>query len=377
MPNFPFLRRIPALLAGSLPVLASYASASNADVTTEYALAQQGFAIALASNVLQSHFLYVYAATGGYPYGECSALDENDSRSGGIVVTALPTAEGDSGDAPVPVRVQIYFDATCQKLYMQADTHVAVSSGGGVDTYTVANLGTHYFATDGTTELATLTTTASVAAADGGAGQLHGLGAFVAADGAATASLGLVCAFSDDDSATHCAGGVVQDFPRLGLALGSVSLLDLVSNDDDSLDFSSPTPAAFSSAAPGGLTLGYTDASDSALHIGGGSAYGSDSVAGHAGAFSLLPPPPTSWTSTDNAHDARFSIAVSDAITRALDFSIQRISSNAILASGHLDQSGTGSILFSDGSSAQVRGWIIASASGDLIFRNGFDPAGN
>ena len=49
MPNFPFLRRIPALLAGSLPVLASYASASNADVTTEYALAQQGFAIALAS----------------------------------------------------------------------------------------------------------------------------------------------------------------------------------------------------------------------------------------------------------------------------------------------------------------------------------------
>ena len=103
-----------------------------------------------------------------------------------------------------------------------------------------------------------------------------------------------------------------------------------------------------------------------------GTAYGSDQVSGHVATFSLLPPPPTAWTSSDAAHDLRFDISVTSATTRSLDVTIKRITSGTTRASGHLDQSGTGTITFSDGSNAPVRSWVMGEG-GDGIFGNGFE----
>lgn len=355
--------------------LATRAGAAPAvgNVIGEHALAQQGFAIALASNVLQSHLLYVLAALGDYGFdGQCTALDDTDVHSGGIAVSAASVVQGFTPT----FHADIYYDGACETPYMSADVVLSEDVGADATTYTVSNLATHYVGIDGATPLATLTTNASLTLTNDNALSLHGLGAFAGAPGSgATASLGLVCGAPTGASTVDCAGGIVQTFASLGVALGSVSPLTLsASTIDNGVDFASTTPAAFSSGTPGSLLLGYGDSTDSTLSIGGGSTYGSDEVSGHVAVFSLLPPPPTDWSADDTGHDLRFSISVVDPTTRSLDVSITRISDGAQQASGHLDQSGTGSITFSDGSTASVVGWIIADAAGDSIFVDGFDP---
>jgi hypothetical protein len=360
-------------LAWPCVAIAENAHTANADTIAEHALAQQGFAIALASNVLQSHLLFVSGVTdsGSGWNGTCYALSD-DIHSGGTKATASPPAAGH--DFPALVHVEIFFDGDCAARYMAADVALTEVDTATSTTYSVTNLAIQYYAVDGVTPLASLTTTASVTLNDDQSLALHGLGHLQGAAGSnVVASLGLVCGAESGATALPCAGGIVQTFASLGTALGSVSPLTLTGNDnDDSLDFASTIPASFSSGAPGSLTLGYTDASDQALKITGGSASGSDQVTGHVAEFSLLPPPPTSWSASDVAHDLHFSISVIDATTRGLDVAITRISTNALRASGHVDQSGSGTITFSDGSSAIVRSWVMGDGS-EQIFRSGFE----
>ncbi|HEV7490240.1 MAG TPA: hypothetical protein VGO25_05505 [Rhodanobacteraceae bacterium] len=346
-----------------------------ADIVAEHAVVQQGLAIALASNVLQSHLIYVSAALGEYNgwVGVCTALDDTDIHSGGVTAVADPPGAGQN--FPALVHTEIYYDGTCATPYMTADVALTETLVGSMTAYSVTDLHTHYFAIDGVSPLATLTTTATVSYdTDTSTLALHGLGAFAGAASPASASLGLVCGTASDAVDLDCAGGIVQDFPSLGVALGSVSPLTLVANDDGSLDFSSTTPAAFSSGAEGALVLAYGDATDASLVVNGGGAYGSDTVSGHVATFSLLPPPPTLWASDDTVHDLHFAISVTDPDTRSLDILITRISDGGALGAGHLDQSGTGSVTFSDGSSTAVVGWILADGAADAIFGDGFDP---
>lgn len=346
-----------------------------AEVIAEHAIAQQGFAIALASNVLQSHVLYVDEVLNGGQdgiwSGACDALDDMDVHSGGVKATASPPTS-EQGFPPL-VHIEIFYDGLCAARYMVAD--VALTSSGTEDapTFSVSNLSTHYLAADGVTPLASLITTASVTLPTDGSLLLHGLGHLVGSAGSnVSADLGLVCGATGGAQALPCAGGIVQDFSALAVAIGSVTPLSLHSAPDDSLLFESVTPAAFSSGAPGSLLVGYLDTTDQALTINGGTTFGSDEVSGQVATFSLLPPPPTGWTSIDNAHDLRFDISVTSASTRSLDMTIKRISTGATQASGHLDQSGSGLITFSDGSSVTVRSWVMGDGS-ETVFRNGFD----
>lgn len=353
--------------------IAEIAAIANAETIAEHAIAQQGFAIALASNVLQSHLLFVSGVTDSGPDwdGTCYALS-NDVHSGGTKATAPPPAPGHV--YPALVHVEIFYDGNCTARYMVADVALTEVDTPTATTYSINNLLIQYYAVDGVTPLASLTTTASVTLNNDQSIALHGLGQLQGAAGSnVAASLGLVCGAESGAQALSCSGGIVQTFASLGITLGSVSPLTLSGNDiDASLDFSSTIPASFSSGAPGSLSLGYTDATDQALKITGGSAYGSDEITGHVAEFSLLPPPPTSWTANDPGHDLHFSISVLDATTRSLDVAITRISNHAARASGHVDQSGSGTITFSDGSSAEVRSWVIGDGS-EEIFRNGFE----
>lgn len=369
-------RRGIAILALSLaaPGIASAETTdiASAETIAEHAIAQQGFAIALASNVLQSHLLFVSGVTDSGPdwNGTCNALSA-DIHSGGTRATAAPPASGH--DFPAVVHVEIFYDGLCAARYMAADVALTEVDSATSTTYSVSNLSIQYYAVDGVTPLVSLTTTASVTIGNDQSLSLHGLGHLQGVAGSnVVASLGLVCGAASGAQALPCAGGIVQTFPSLGIALGSVSPLTLTGNNNDaSLDFASTVPAAFSSGTPASLSLGYTDATDTALKITGGSVYGSDQVSGHVAEFSLLPPPPTSWSANDVAHDLHFSISVIDANTRSLDVAITRISTNAVRASGHVDQSGSGTITFSDGSNALVRSWVMGD--GEEIFRSGFE----
>jgi len=70
---------------------------------------------------------------------------------------------------------------------------------------------------------------------------------------------------------------------------------------------------------------------------------------------------PTSWTLSDAAHDEKIVVQVTDNTTRDSSITITSISTGSVIATGQVDQSGTGSITYSDNSKAAITGWTLAN----------------
>jgi uncharacterized protein (TIGR03437 family) len=94
--------------------------------------------------------------------------------------------------------------------------------------------------------------------------------------------------------------------------------------------------------------------------IQGGTPYTSTTASGGTAGTGLFPPTPTGWTLTDAAHDEQFQISVIDNTTRALSLTITQVSTGHNLATGSIDQSGTGTITYSDGSTGTITSWTLA-----------------
>jgi hypothetical protein len=158
-----------------------------------------------------------------------------------------------------------------------------------------------------------------------------------------------------------CEGAVAQDLPTLGLAIGAVTTLNLNINEDAD---GNPTNLTFGGGGSpvtgpiGSLTL--TSPSPASLVIQGGTAYTSTTLSGSAAAFALLPPTPTGWTLTDAVHGEQIQISLIDDTTRNSSIAITQVSTGKTLSTGTVDQSGTGTITYSDGSTAAITGWTLA-----------------
>jgi hypothetical protein len=167
--------------------------------------------------------------------------------------------------------------------------------------------------------------------------------------------LGLWCSLSE--TTNTCAGSVAQNFPALGIAIGAVTPLTLtLSTVDAPVTFTGGGTAV--TGPIGSLTL--TNPSPTSLIIQGGTPYSSITTSGAAAAFVLFPPTPTAWTFSDAAHDQQFQISVIDNATRSLTMTIKQISSGITLATGVVDQSGSGTITYSDGNIAAITNWTLA-----------------
>jgi hypothetical protein len=112
------------------------------------------------------------------------------------------------------------------------------------------------------------------------------------------------------------------------------------------------------SGALNSLTL--SSVSPTALVISGGTSFATTIATGRAETYSLFPPTPTGWTVTDAGNDLRFAINVVSSTARNSAATITRISTGVTLATANLDQSGTGTITYSDGTSSSVTSWVIA-----------------
>jgi hypothetical protein len=149
----------------------------------------------------------------------------------------------------------------------------------------------------------------------------------------------------------------VQDFPALGIAIGAVTPLR-------SRCPAVTAPVSFTGAGSvvtgpiGSLTL--TAPSPTSLVVRAARPFTSNACSGSAGAFELFPPTPTSWTLADSTHDQQLQITVVDNNTRNLTIAIKQVSTGVTLATGALDQSGSGSITYSDGSIAAIANWTVA-----------------
>jgi hypothetical protein len=304
-------------------------------VVAEHALAQTGLAIGLASTVLQSQIAILEAVV--EQSSSCVAL-----TGGGSVLS------NGNGTA-----VTIYYGPDCNQPYIVATPNTTSTDSSFVIAETAV-----YYGLSGT-EIGTMTLNETATFNQDGSVNLYGLGIFTPLSGARTpVQLGLYCAIASATSA-QCGGGIAQNFPALELAIGAVTPLNLSLNLSDST-----APVTFTgggsalSGATGSLTL--TNPSPTSLVIKGGTAFATTTSSGGAAEFSLFPPTPTAWTLADPAHDQVFSISVASNTARNLTMKITQPGRGGTLAIGAIDQSGSGTITYSDGSTATITNWTLS-----------------
>jgi hypothetical protein len=325
-------------------LVVSSGSGPTAEIINEHALAQTGLAIGLASTVLQSQvqvLVTLYSAN-----ANCTAL----------------TGGGSAQYNATSKRVTVYYDSACNSPYIvAAATLTQTTLAGGNVQDSIVETATYYGTANSVIGTLTLNEVALNDASTNDI-QLNGLGVFTPASGAQTpVQLGLYCTIPSAGASVPCAGGIAQDLPALGIAIGSVTPLTLTVNtavSGDPVSFIG-TSSTVDSGAIGSLTL--TAPSATSMVVTGGTSFTSYASTGSAAAFSLFPPTPTSWMLTDAAGNLRLQVSVVDNTTRNLAVAITQTPSGTAMANGTLDQSGTGTITYSDGTSVAVTSWTLAN----------------
>ncbi len=306
----------------------------------ERLVTQEGLAIALASNVLQTQLLIVEDGSADSPAG-CTALAGGGSHA----------VSGWAGSPDSRTLTEtVYYDGACAQPYLTAQATAAASGDDETVTATVAYTGT------AGGSLGSMMTNAHASFAGAGI-SLEGTGTFTR-KGAGPVSLGLACT-SQSGTVLDCQGGVSQDFPALKKAIGSVTPLTLTIGGDVSEPITFQGSGNSSAvSAPGTLSIASPDATTLALQ-GATPKSGAIVTAGQAGGFVLFPPTPTGWTITDTADDVAFAISVTDDTNRSLTGTITRQSTKKTLATLAVDRSGTGTITYAGQKPLPVGSWML------------------
>jgi hypothetical protein len=328
-------------------------TAAAAPVLPERVVTQEGLAIALASTVLQSQLQIVVSVV--FQTKGCTVLQ---GGTGSIRILSHQKLSKNKFKALVGV----YFDEKCKMPYVMAN---AILKGGGgpinvTETAVYTNPTGHTLGSLRLNETALLTDTFALTG-------VIGTGIFTPANGAVPVSLGLECQFPSKPPKTqedlHCEGGIAQDFPALKESAGSVTPLHLVipvdkDGNPQSVSFAG-AKSIIATGALGGMSI--VEGSQTALALQGKQkVYGSVVTSGAASQFSLFPPTPTGWTVVDAVHDTEFSIAVIDDTTRQSKGTVTQISTGAVIAQFIVDQSGTGTIRYNDGTKVPITSWLLA-----------------
>ncbi len=322
----------------AIPVTAN-AAPTVLDVA-QRAVAQEGLAIAAASNVLQTQ-VRVLLDIEGADSSACVSLGTNGSMK-----------------RPVADEYVFYYDTACTRKFIDATESTPNSSANPV---VISGTAT-YFGPSGT-NLGTLTLNESALFVPNFATatkiEVSGLGTFQAASGAVPVDLGLTCTVGTA-STVPCAGGIAQDFAKLGEALASVSPLTLKAAKTGTRITFTGANSQLVTGALGHLSV--TTPTQTTLGIGGTHAsWGTTTAKGGAAEFALFPPTPTGWTVTDKAHGVVFAVKV---LTNGSFDSAGTVKTTGkspkTLATFTVDQSGTGSISWSDGTKDAITAWTLA-----------------
>lgn len=342
-----------AAIATGLFVQTDQATASST-LVEQRMLTQEGLAIALASTVLQSQLNILVTSI-----ADSTGCDVLPGNSGSDKLISYKLINKDE----VKTTVGVYFDEKCKKPYIVAQAKITADTK--TLSYNIIETANYTGPTGFTLGSLTVKESAFLNKKETSVTGVTGLGRFVPANGAVHVDLGLECAFSDltkkPPPPFPCSGGIAQNFPKLSEALASVTPLTLTLTPSGK-NFSVSFAGSKSDMVTGALhALSITAPTDSSLGIGGKQEkYGSAVTKGSAAQFSLFPPRPTSWSVADKANDTMFAIAVTSNTTRESRGKVTKISTGKTLANFAVDQSGTGTITYSDGSSATITSWLLS-----------------
>jgi hypothetical protein len=317
-------------------------------------LVQQGLAIGLASNVVQSQVTVLTDALLGST--SCSALD---AGTGSSKVLQKSTTGG-----VITVTVDVYYDGSCAQPYIEAAAQLTATEA----TSTISITETATYLGPGGATLGALQLSESVILVESSnaisTSTVDGTGTFTPHDGAPAVSLGLECAIpagSETPPPFVCSGAVAQPLPAIDLSLASVAPLTITltpitggGSDDYSVAFAG-TQSTSEKGALGALSI--TTPTSTTFAIGGsGTAMPSNATSGHAALFALFSPAPTGWTVTDATDGSVFSLTLMS--TTQLTGTVTT-AAGASLAQLTLDQSGSGTITYTGASSAPITSWTL------------------
>jgi hypothetical protein len=340
-----------ALAAMSATLLASAPCAAAQPILVEQRmLTQEGLGVALFSTALESQLDILSGSISADK--ECSSLGGN---LGGSAKFISGTVNKNTGT--IKSVVDLFFDNACQNRFIRADTTIKI--GPDLESYLVTGTADY----TGPTGFALGTLTLNEQAYFGLVNGTHalkiltGTGDFAPANHAATVHLGYECETSKKP--VPCKSGVAQDFPTLSKALASVTPLKLMINANTNAVTIAASKSNMVTGPLGALSI--LQVTKTSLAISGQQTpYGSAVTKGAESKFSLFPPMPASWTIKDAANDAIFSIALTNNNPRNFTGTVKRISTGKTLATFSADQSGTGSITYSDASAAAITGWTLS-----------------
>jgi hypothetical protein len=340
--------------AAASPPSSATPGASASAIETRL-LAQQGLAIGLASNVVQSQVTVLTDALLGSQ--SCAALEAGTGSSKVLQKSTTGTVTTAS--------IDVYYDAGCAHPYIEAAAQLSASDA----TSSISITETATYVGPSGAPLGTLQLSESVVfagTADDISGvTVDGTGTFTAHDGTPVVSLGLECAIPSGSQTAEppfvCSGAVAQAFPAIGLSLASVAPLTITltpiaggGDDDYSVAFAG-NQSTSERGAPG--TLSITTPTATTFAIGGsGTAMPSNTTSGHAALFALFSPAPTGWTVTDATGGSVFSLTVvsSTQLTGTVT-----TKAGTPLAQLTLDQSGSGTITYTGGTTAPITNWTL------------------
>jgi hypothetical protein len=337
-----------AIVAGQVAGMGnSIATTTKSDAVDIRILTQQGLAIALASNVLQSQVTVLSDALDGE--SACNALIAGTGSS--------KTVRSVMSGAVTSSMITIYYDAACTHPYIEANARL-VKKGSKYAITEAAK----YFGTAGAA--LGLLQVSENADLSGSNIVVVGTGTFAPHSGAPVVHLGLTCAIPGSNNVPPpfgCEGGIAQTFPELGVSLGSVTPITLTLKAAGTgqyvVHFAS-SRSTMERGAPGALSIGTT--ANSQLRVTGtGTPFTTDVTTGIAGRFALFPPTPTHWTIVDRATRVIFEISVLNNASRQLE-GLVKSSSGKKLASLSVDRSGTGSITYSGGATYPITNWLLS-----------------
>lgn len=346
------MRTVSAALAALSAILLASAPCAAAQPTLveQRMLAQEGLGVALFSTSIESQ-LDILA--------ESISADQNCGALGGNLGGSAKYVSGtvNKNTGTIKSVVDLFFDNACQNRFIRA--HSTIKIGPDLESYLVTGTADY----TGPTGFALGTLTVSEQAYFGQVNGTHamkiltGTADFAPANHAPTVHLGYECQVSKKP--VPCNSGVAQDFPTLSKALASVSPLTLAINANTNAVTIAGNKSNMVTGPLGALSI--LQVTKTSLAVSGQQTpYGSAVTKGAESKFSLFPSMPVSWTVKDAANDAVFSIALSNNNPRNFTGTVKRISTGNTLATFSADQSGTGSITYSNASSATITAWTLS-----------------
>jgi hypothetical protein len=339
-------------IAGNGPIAAAELpsfiapQATPASLLMQRVLAQQGLGIGLALFVRTSQLILAINTVLG-DIGKCNTQDSYSVK----VISRQVTGAVTKG------RTKLFYDTACTKIAIDEQISIDTTSQASIPLKGTATVYSKAGVKQGILALNDKMYTISPTETG-----LAGVGTFTPVSGPKI-QMGLACRIPKSGTSESCIGGLAQNFPKIGKAIASLTPMTL-----SRTTIGDKTKVTFTESAPPKLvtgplsTLGLVLNSANKLVITGPAVqYGTDTVDGSTADFIPYPPKPTVWNVIAAARGGRFDLALADATKHTYTGTVKQLPGGAKLAQISLDQSGSGSITYSDGSSAKISHWTLAN----------------